>query len=293
MTSRGMNPSYAMDAEIHRESVASPGSEWALALEVNARARAGVPLQAHMSRAHYERALRTLQVELTKLQTSIRETRRRLVILFEGRDAAGKGGAIKRFTEHLNPRFARVVSLDKPSEVERGQWYFQRYIEQLPTAGEIVLFDRSWYNRAGVERVMGFCTEAEYQSFFPQVVELERQLVASGISVFKLWFDVSRQEQMRRMLARSTDPLKRWKLSPVDVEALHKWDEYSNAEAAIFARTATVACPWTRIQSDCKRRARLQAIRHVLARTEYAGKCADVLALAEEPGAVTLSSEGT
>ncbi|MDX2235022.1 MAG: polyphosphate kinase 2 [Hyphomonadaceae bacterium] len=264
-------------------------ASWELTADVNARARHGLPLEPRLSRPHYERELRDLQVELTKLQSWIKDTRVRMVILFEGRDAAGKGGAIKRFAEHLNPRQTRVVCLDKPSEVERGQWYFQRYIEHLPTAGEMVLFDRSWYNRAGVERVMGFCTEAEYAQFFPQAVELEHNLISSGIVLFKLWFDVSRHEQMRRMLARSADPLKRWKLSPVDVEALNKWDAYSAAEDAIFAQTATPLSPWVRIKSDCKRRARLAAMRYVLGSMAYPGRNDAVVQPARDPAVLTVT----
>src|SRR5262249_45020403 len=206
------------------------------------------------------------------LQNWIKTSGQRLIVLFEGRDAAGKGGAIKRFAEHLNPRHARIVSLDKPSEAERGQWYFQRYIEHLPTRGEMVLFDRSWYNRAGVERVMGFCTDQEYDAFFPQAIDLECNLIDSGIVLFKLWFDVSRAEQRRRMLARSNDPLKRWKLSPVDLQALERWEAYSAAEQAIFARTSIPQSPWVCIKSDCKRRARLQAMRYALGRLEYEGR---------------------
>jgi len=235
------------------------------------------PYDTRLSPVAYEEQLRELQVELIKLQTWIKQSGQRLVVLFEGRDAAGKGGTIKRFAEHLNPRHARIVSLDKPSEDEKGQWYFQRYIEQLPTRGEMVLFDRSWYNRAGVERVMGFCTEAEYEAFFLQTVDLERSLIDSGILMFKLWFDVSRSEQRRRMLERSKDPLKRWKLSPVDVRALDKWEEYGAAEQAIFERTATPQSPWVRIKSDCKRRARLQAMRYTLSRLDYNDKNAAAL----------------
>ncbi len=259
------------------------GRDWVLGAEANA---AGAP--AKLPRGDYERQLHGLQVELTRLQTWVKDTGQRVVILFEGRDAAGKGGAIKRFAEHLNPRQTRVACLDKPSDIERGQWYFQRYIEHLPTSGEMVLFDRSWYNRAGVERVMGFCTQAEYAAFFPQAVELEHNLIASGITLFKLWFDVSRPEQMRRMLARSADPLKRWKLSPVDVEALSKWDHYTEAEAVLFARTATAQSPWVRIKSDCKRSARLQAMRHVLAAMPYPGKDDALLAAVADPALVTV-----
>ena len=194
------------------------------------------------------------------------------MILFEGRDAAGKGGAIKRFMEHLNPRGARVVALEKPSEIERGQWYFQRYIEHLPTRGEIVLFDRSWYNRSGVERVMDFCTEGEYDEFLRQCPEFERQLVRSGIHLFKFWFSVSRKEQRRRFKERKLHPLKQWKLSPVDLASLDKWDDYTLAKEAMFLHCDTSDAPWTVIKSDCKKRARLDAMRYVLHRMPYTRK---------------------
>ena len=198
-----------------------------------------------------------------------------MVILFEGRDAAGKGGTIKRFMEHLNPRGARVVALEKPSEVERGQWYFQRYIEHLPTRGEIVLFDRSWYNRAGVERVMGFCTDDEYLEFMRQAPEFERNLVRSGVHLIKFWFSVSREEQRRRFKERKSHPLKQWKLSPVDLASLDKWDEYTKAKEAMFFHTDTADAPWTVIKSDCKKRARLNAMRYVLHKLPYANKDLD------------------
>jgi polyphosphate kinase 2 len=225
-----------------------------------------------MSRRGYERHKYRLQVELLKLQAWVKDTGARVVILFEGRDAAGKGGTIKRFMEHLNPRGARVVALEKPSEVERGQWYFQRYIEHLPTRGEIVLFDRSWYNRAGVERVMGFCTETEYEEFLRQCPEFERQLVRSGIHLFKFWFSVSRQEQRRRFKERKLHPLKHWKLSPVDMASLDKWDEYTRAKEAMFLHCDTSDAPWTVIKSDCKKRARLNALRYVLHRLPFTRK---------------------
>jgi polyphosphate kinase 2 len=222
-----------------------------------------------MSRRAYERQKYRLQVELLKLQAWVKETGQRVVILFEGRDAAGKGGAIKRFMEHLNPRGARVVALEKPSEVERGQWYFQRYIEHLPTAGEIVLFDRSWYNRAGVERVMGFCTQAEYDEFMRQAPEFERHLVRSGVNLFKFWFSVSRSEQRRRFKERQAHPLKQWKLSPIDMASLDKWDDYTRAKEQMFLHCDTSDAPWTVIKSDCKKRARLNAMRYVLHRLPY------------------------
>jgi polyphosphate kinase 2 len=237
----------------------------------------GYPYRNLMSRKTYERQKYRLQVELLKLQAWVKETGARVVILFEGRDAAGKGGTIKRFMEHLNPRGARVVALEKPSEVERGQWYFQRYVSQLPTAGEIVLFDRSWYNRAGVERVMGFCNEDEYAEFMRQCPEFERNLVRSGIHLIKFWFSVSRQEQRRRFRERKSHPLKHWKLSPIDLASLDKWDEYTRAKESMFFYTDTADSPWTVIKSDCKKRARLHAMRYVLHRMPYGKKDTDAI----------------
>ncbi len=230
------------------------------------------PYKNLMSRKRYENQKYNLQVELLKLQAWVKETGQRVVILFEGRDAAGKGGTIKRVMEHLNPRGARVVALEKPSDVERGQWYFQRYVQHLPTAGEIVLFDRSWYNRAGVERVMGFCTEEQYQEFMHQVPQFERQLVRSGVHLIKFWFSVSRGEQRRRFKERELHPLKQWKLSPVDLASLDKWDDYTKAKEAMFFETDTADAPWTVIKSDCKKRARLNAMRYVLHRLPYDNK---------------------
>ena len=232
----------------------------------------GYPYKNLLSRKRYEKQKYALQVELLKLQAWVKETGQRVVILFEGRDAAGKGGAIKRVMEHLNPRGARVVALEKPSEVERGQWYFQRYVQHLPTAGEIVLFDRSWYNRAGVERVMGFCSDAEYQEFMRQAPQFERQLVRSGVHLVKFWFSVSRAEQRRRFKERELHPLKQWKLSPVDLASLDKWDDYTKAKEAMFFETDTADAPWTVIKSDCKKRARLNAMRYVLHRLPYSNK---------------------
>jgi len=230
------------------------------------------PYRNLLSRRRYERDKYRLQVELLKLQAWVKETGARVVVLFEGRDAAGKGGTIKRFMEHLNPRGARVVALEKPSEVERGQWYFQRYIQHLPTAGEIVLFDRSWYNRAGVERVMGFCSETEYQEFMRQAPEFERHLARSGVHLFKFWFSVSQAEQRRRFKERQAHPLKQWKLSPVDLASLGKWDDYTAAKEAMFLHCDTSDAPWTVIKSDCKKRARLNCMRFLLQRLPYANK---------------------
>ena len=230
------------------------------------------PYKNLLSRKVYEAQKYLLQVELLKLQAWAKETGQRVVILFEGRDAAGKGGTIKRFMEHLNPRGARVVALEKPTEVERGQWYFQRYVQHLPTAGEIVLFDRSWYNRAGVERVMGFCTDDEYQEFMRQAPQFERQLVRSGVHLIKFWFSVSREEQRRRFKERKAHPLKQWKLSPIDMASLDKWADYTKAKEAMFFETDTADAPWTVIKSDCKKRARLNAMRYVLQKLPYNNK---------------------
>ncbi|MDX9884566.1 polyphosphate kinase 2 [Thauera sp.] len=232
----------------------------------------GYPYRNLMSRKSYEKQKYRLQVELLKLQAWVKDTGQRVVILFEGRDAAGKGGTIKRFMEHLNPRGARVVALEKPSEIERGQWYFQRYIQHLPTAGEIALFDRSWYNRAGVERVMGFCSNDDYNEFMRQVPEFERNLVRSGIHVIKFWFSVSRDEQRRRFKERESHPLKQWKLSPIDLASLDKWDDYTKAKEAMFFYTDTADSPWTVVKSDCKKRARLNALRYVLHKLPYTNK---------------------
>ena len=232
----------------------------------------GYPYKNRMSRRTYEEQKYQLQVELLKLQAWVKETKQRVVILFEGRDAAGKGGAIKRFMEHLNPRGARVVALEKPTDAERGQWYFQRYVQHLPTAGEIVLFDRSWYNRVGVERVMGFCTQLEYEEFMRQAPEFERHLVRSGVHLIKFWFSVSREEQRRRFKERKTHPLKQWKLSPIDMASLDKWEDYTKAKEAMFFETDTADSPWTVIKSDCKKRARLNAMRYVLQKMSYKSK---------------------
>ena len=232
----------------------------------------GYPYRNLLSRKSYERQKFRLQVELLKLQAWVKETGQRIVLLFEGRDAAGKGGTIKRFMEHLNPRGSRVVALEKPTEQERGQWYFQRYVEHLPTSGEIVLFDRSWYNRAGVERVMGFCSDEEYQEFMRQAPEFERMLVRQGIHLFKFWFSVSRKEQRRRFQEREAHPLKQWKLSPIDKASLDKWEEYTRAKEATFFHTDTPDAPWSVIKSDCKKRARLNAMRYLLHTLPYTGQ---------------------
>ncbi len=230
------------------------------------------PYDTRMSRRSYEAQKARLQAELLKVQLWTQETGQKFVLLFEGRDAAGKGGTIKRFTEHLNPRAARVVALNKPTDEERGQWYFQRYINHLPTAGEIVLYDRSWYNRAGVERVMGFCEANEYLEFMRQTPDLERMLVRSGIQLYKYWFSVTREEQQVRFKSRETDPLKQWKLSPIDMASLDKWDEYTEAKEAMFFYTDTADAPWTVIKSNDKKRARLNCMLHFLNSLDYPGK---------------------
>lgn len=235
------------------------------------------PYRNLMSRRVYERQKYGLQVELLKMQAWVKEAGERVVIVFEGRDAAGKGGTIKRFMEHLNPRGARVVALEKPTPAEQGQWYFQRYVRHLPTTGEIVLFDRSWHNRAGVERVMGFCTDDEYWEFLRQAPEFETSIVRSGIRLVKLWFSVSPSEQRRRFAAREGHPLKRWKLSPVDFASLEKWDEYTAAKVMMFQHTDRREAPWTVIKSDCKKRARLNALRYVLHTIPYTGKNPDAI----------------
>lgn len=230
------------------------------------------PYRREMDRKAYEAEMEALQRELVRLQADVKETGKRLVVVFEGRDAAGKGGTIKRFRENLNPRVARVVALSKPSDREKGEWYFQRYVRMLPTDGEIVFFDRSWYNRGVVEHVFGFCTPEERLHFFRQVPDFEAMLVDEGIHLVKLWLNVGRAEQLRRFLKRERDPLKQWKLSWIDVEGLKKWDAYTAAIAETFERSHSPHAPWTIIRSDDKKRARLAAIRRVLANLDYAGK---------------------
>ncbi|WP_111768588.1 polyphosphate kinase 2 [Nakamurella deserti] len=254
--------------------------------------REDYPYDQRMSRREYERTKRTLQIELLRLQRWVKDTGQRIVILFEGRDAAGKGGTIKRFTEHLNPRGATVVALEKPSERERTQWYFQRYVAHLPGAGEIVLFDRSWYNRAGVERVMGYCSQREYEEFMREVPALERMLAGSGIHVIKLWFSVTQAEQRTRFMVRHIDPVRQWKLSPTDLASLDRWDAYTEAKEAMFfyTDTDTEHAPWTVVKSNDKKRARLNAMRHVLSRFDYAGK--DPAAIGEVDPLIVGSAAG-
>lgn len=217
----------------------------------------------------YETELRHLQIELVKMQYWLKHVGYRVVVIFEGRDAAGKGGVIKRIAEPLNPRGCRIVALGTPSDREKTQWYFQRYVEHLPAAGEIVLFDRSWYNRAGVERIMGFCTDAEYAEFMQSCPEFERMLVGSGIVLLKYWFSVSDEEQERRFLSRSQDPARRWKLSPMDLESRNRWLEYSQAKDAMFARTNIPEAPWFTIEADDKKRSRLNCLHHLLSKIPY------------------------
>jgi len=235
------------------------------------------PYEEKLGRKEYEKQKAKLQVELLKVQRWARDEGEKLALLFEGRDAAGKGGTIKRFTEHLNPRGATVIALAKPTDAERGQWYFQRYVQHLPTAGDIRFFDRSWYNRAGVERVMGFCTPEEYLEFMRQVPPLERMLVRSGLRLFKYWFSVSQAEQARRFASREEDPLKQWKLSPIDQASVERWDDYTEAKNAMFFYTDTADAPWTIIKSDDKKRARINCMQHFLTHLPYPGKDEDVV----------------
>ena len=235
------------------------------------------PYTDRIPRDKYEGEKAQLQIELLKVQNWVKMTGQKVVIIFEGRDAAGKGGTIKRFMEHLNPRAAKVVALEKPTEHEKGQWYFQRYVVHLPTEGEILFLDRSWYNRAGVERVMGFCDSTEYLEFMRQCPEFERMLVNSGIRLFKYYFSVTRKEQRDRFATRMEDPLKQWKLSPVDKASVGLWHEYTRAKEAMFFYTDTASCPWTIIKSDDKKRARLNCMQHFLSRLDYPDKDLEVV----------------
>ncbi len=239
--------------------------------------RENYPYDERLDRETYDDQKYLLQVELLKFQNWSTETGGKHVVLFEGRDAAGKGGTIKRFMEHLNPRYARVVALNKPTEREQHQWYFQRYVQHLPTAGETVLFDRSWYNRGGVERVMGFATDAEYEQFMRQAPLFEQMLVESGVHVTKFWFSVTQSEQRTRFIIRQVDPVRQWKLSPIDLESLDKWDAYTAAKEQMFRRTDTDVAPWTTIKSNDKKRARLNAMRYFLDQFDYEGKNAEIV----------------
>ena len=241
--------------------------------------RDNYPYPDRMPREEYDEVKYLLQVELLKFQTWAADTGGKHVLLFEGRDAAGKGGTIKRFMEHLNPRYARTVALTKPSDREQNQWYFQRYVQHLPTSGEMVLFDRSWYNRAGVERVMGFASAPEYEHFMTQAPLFEEMLIDSGISLTKFWFSVTQGEQRTRFIIRQVDPVRQWKLSPIDLQSLDKWDDYTAAKEAMIRRTDTEWAPWTTVKSNDKKRARINAMRAFLSRFEYDGKDADVVGL--------------
>jgi polyphosphate kinase 2 len=220
----------------------------------------------------YENELKRLQIELLKMQNYVKDTGKKVLMIFEGRDAAGKGGTIKRITEHLNPRGARVVALDKPSDIEKTQWYFQRYVQHLPASGEIVLFDRSWYNRAGVEPVMGFCTQEEHKEFLHEVPEFEKMLINSDIQIFKFYFSVSKDEQKKRFDKRRTDPLKQYKLSPVDEKSQGLWDKYTIAKYSMLLASHTEYAPWTVIRSDDKKKARINSIKHILNHFNYPDK---------------------
>jgi polyphosphate kinase len=241
--------------------------------------REGYPYEFRLAHDDYERRKRLLQIELVKLQNWIKATGTRLMVLCEGRDAAGKGGTIKRFMEHLNPRGAAIVALEKPSEREGGEWYFQRYIDHLPSAGEVVFFDRSWYNRAGVERVMGYCTDEQYRRFLVQVPQVEQMLTDDGIHLVKFWFSVSQREQQTRFLIRQIDPVRQWKLSPTDLASLDRWGAYTEAKEAMFFYTDTEAAPWTVVKTNDKKRGRLEAMRYILALFDYTDRDDEVLGL--------------
>jgi len=231
-----------------------------------------IPFDKVAKRLFYEEELRNLQIELVKLQQWISKNKMRVAIIFEGRDAAGKGGNIRRFTEHLNPRAMNVVALTKPTEIERGQWYFRRYIKEMPNAGEIVFFDRSWYNRAVVEPVMGFCTETQYQNFMVQVSEFEHMMYEDGMVLIKFWFSISKEEQLSRFNARIATPLKRWKFSPVDKKSQELWDKYTHYKEQMYSRTHTSYSPWITVKANDKKLARLESIRYVLSQFNYEGK---------------------
>lgn len=246
----------------------------------------GISIEVVLEKLKYEAELASLQVELVNLQQWIKKTGRRVCVLFEGRDAAGKGGAIKRFKEHLNPRYSRVVALTKPTEVEQGQWYFRRYIRELPNPGEIVFFDRSWYNRAVVEPVMGFCSDQQYEKFMIQVPEFEHLLYEDNVTIIKFWFSISKTEQKNRFDARMENPLKRWKYSPVDMKSQEYWDRYTHYKEQMFSKTHTNFCPWTIVKTNNKKVARLESIRHVLSQFEYDGKGSSKIQLLPDPNVI-------
>ncbi len=269
-----------------KDGRSAPGRDWSkfeiekselpVWIDDNALSSGGYPYDDKVKRKDYEEALVPLQIELLKLQAHIQKTGQRVVILFEGRDTAGKGGTIGAFMAHLNPRHARAVALSKPTEAERGQWYFQRYIGHLPTRGDIVLFDRSWYNRAGVERVMGFCDDEQLADFLREAPEFEGMLVRDGVSLFKFFLTIGREMQLKRFHERRHDPLKQWKLTDIDLAAMGKWDDYTKAQHDLFRFTHTATSPWTVIRANDQRRARLDAIRVVLAAFDYPGKDAKI-----------------
>lgn len=246
----------------------------------------GIPHQKIAETLAYEKQLRHLQIELVKLQQWILKTNKRVAVIFEGRDAAGKGGSIRRFMEHLNPRSSRLVALNKPTNVEKGQWYFQRYIKELPNPGEIVFFDRSWYNRAVVEPVMGFCNNQEYKEFLVQVPEFEHMLYEDGLVIIKFWLSISKDEQLRRFDARNANPLKRWKFSPVDKKGQELWDKYTHYKEEMFSKTHTSYCPWMIIKTNNKKTARLEAMRYVLSNFDYEGKNEALTTLTPDPNIV-------
>lgn len=244
--------------------------------------RKKINIEKTLDKLHYRKELKDLQAELVKLQNWLMETDNKLLVIYEGRDAAGKGGAIQRFSKHLQPRYHRIVALPKPSDTERGQWYFQRYVNQLPTDGEIVLFDRSWYNRAVVEPVNGFCTSEQYDRFMQQVNRFEKLLVESGLIIVKFWLDITKKEQAERFEDRREDPLKQWKISPVDAKAQQLWDRYTHYKNLMLEQTDTELCPWQVVQANSKRSARLETIRHVLNLIDYKGKDETKVSLAPD-----------
>lgn len=272
----------AESGQIHLQSLPLNGSTKPADCMMGKKKATGVS-SGKMKNSRYETELERLQIELVKLQAWVKETGHRTVIVFEGRDAAGKGGTIKRITEALNPRICQVVALPAPTERQKSQWYFQRYVEHLPAAGEMIIFDRSWYNRGGVERVMGFCTEEEYQDFLTTCPEFERMLVRSGIQLIKYWFSVSDDEQERRFQKRLNDPTKRWKLSPMDLESRNRWVDYSKAKDVMFAHTDIPEAPWYVVNSDVKKHARINCIHHLLSQIPYVDTTPEPITLDERP----------
>ena len=270
-TARGLPAGFDIDSPELPEEIAE-----------KAFTSGGYPYQHKMKRKAYEAELVALQTELVKLQTHVLKTGQRIVIVFEGRDSAGKGGTIARFMQHLNPRHARAVALPKPTETERGQWYFQRYVQHMPTHGDIVMFDRSWYNRAGVERVMGFCTKDELAAFLREAPDFESLLVRDGIKLFKLFLTIGREMQLKRIHQRRHDPLKHWKLTPIDLVGIERWEEYTIAKEEMFRFTHTAVSPWYVVRANDKRRARLEAMRHILTSLDYEGRDEKVIGTVDE-----------